>query len=89
MVFVSEWDSKPSTSTSDHFVLVVGGQFYDEYNVTYQSTEYVLDEFTGEGALAEVVVHQQYTPRWSSIFRPPTDNVCASAPPAGWTWRQP
>jgi hypothetical protein len=89
IVFVSELDSKASTSTSDHFVLVVGGQFYDEYNVTYQSSEYVLDEFTGEGALAEVVVNQQYTPRWSSIFRPPTDNVCASALPACWKWRQP
>ena len=73
MIYIQEYDSLASIADlPDRYVLVVGGEFYDEYNVTSNVTGYVVDAL-GNSTLGIVANNVRRRPQLSSIFRPPTD----------------
>ena len=73
MMYIQEYDSLATIGDlPDRYVLVVGGEFYDEYNVTSNVTGYVVDAL-GNSSLGIVAHNVRYRPQLSSIFRPPTD----------------
>jgi hypothetical protein len=82
IIYISEYDSKAQlTDLPDRYVVVLGGQFYDQYNVTrnVSGTElnYVqaqAQEANQSTGLEEYSV--RYPPQWSTIFRPLTDVEC-------------
>ena len=83
IMYIAETDRTASNDElPDNYALVLGRQFYDEYNVTYNTTALILDP---EGAvriggsnysIGIVEQNDRHPPRWSSIFRPPTDPSC-------------
>ena len=84
IVYFSEYNSNSGDllGGAERYVLVLGGQFYDEYNVTYNITGLV-DDPDGEirnefGNFSMGLIEQmvQRRPEWSTIFRPPTDKEC-------------
>ena len=85
IIYIQEYDSKATTSDlPDRYVLILGGEFYDEYNVTSNVTGDVVDAL-GNSSLGLVERSVRWQPRASSIFRPPTDPICradqTSSPP--------
>ena len=87
IMYIAEADRTASTASNDEFfpdnyALVLGSQFYDEYNVTYNTTALILDpegtvRIGGRNfSIGIVEQNDRHPPRWSSIFRPPTDPRC-------------
>ena len=70
---------------------MLGGQFYDEYNVTSNVSGLVVDpmgavkvaatEFTAAVNYSNgfIEVTERVPPKWSVILRPPTDKICKDA----------
>ena len=56
---------------------MVGAEFYDEYNVTWNATGFVADS-SGGSSMGLMEQNRLWKPQWSSIFRPPTDQICMS-----------
>ena len=84
-MYIMEYDSKATLGDlPDRYVYVLGGQFYDEYNVTSNVTGLVPDpdgpikNADGNFSVGLVEQNVRIPPQWSLIMRPPTDETCFS-----------
>ena len=89
IIYIMEYDSTATIGDlPDYYVLILGGQFYDEYNVTSNVSGLVVDP-NGPIKVAAtpfspavnystglIEVTERVNPKWSVILRPPTDKVC-------------
>ena len=73
MIYISEYDRDSELFTKqtmdDYYVVVLGGQFYDEYNIT--------SNVTSNGSAVEQ--SRRVRPEWSTIYLLPTDRTCSDA----------
>lgn len=83
IIYVSESDSRASLNDlPDRYAIVLGGQFYDEYNVTSNVTALVVDPYGSETigdlnySVGLVEQRERHSPRWSTLFRPLVDSQC-------------
>lgn len=86
IVYIGDYDSKArTTDLPDEYVMVLGAEFYDEYNIT-RYVEMLVPRPDGEVKLpsgnftmGNVLQNELKRPEWSTIFRPPTDSACQIA----------
>lgn len=84
--YIHEYDSKSElTDLPDEYVLVLGAEFYDEYNIS-KTVDMLVPSSTGEVSnadgnftMATELIFEPQAPEWSAIFRPPTDSACDAA----------